>query len=268
MSQLLGSFVLKTSSSMDFGPRRLAISSPGHQLRAAGSVLQQSARKPLLSALLRLKTCEQAQARRPLPMDMKGVRDGGGHDLPMAGKFELFSTIETVTISFGTATASCDDSGGNDGLQQHAGSSEGCNNTPSINPGSRNDQLHLVTQNSYGGHRIQRAASACVLNDGSNYMPTCSHLLITRHRLPALTKVSAPPRIAEYIKRLWRTDERATISAASGDRNVRRLTLNSKRLCAGSGDADGDEFSQPLGRFSRQDYVAVFRTSTTSTGSW
>lgn len=75
---------------------------------------------------------------------------------------------------------------GNNGLGNTPGPADGCPNGVSLNPGTLNDKLFIVTQGAYGGHP-HPARGKCVFGDGSIYTP-------------ALTpEASYTPPIHEYI---------------------------------------------------------------------
>ncbi len=60
---------------------------------------------------------------------------------------------------------------GNNGLGNTPGPADGCPNGVSLNPGTLNDKLFIVTQGAYGGHP-HPARGKCVYGDGSIYSPT------------------------------------------------------------------------------------------------
>jgi uncharacterized repeat protein (TIGR01451 family) len=250
---------------MDFGPDGwLYISSPGHTNYGQPSTFFSYLPEYYLSAaVLRLNV--NGLGTTPLPLDMQSVRTAADMS-PFANKFELFATgfrngYDIVWHSNGKLYLN--DNGGNDGYGNTPNSGDGCNNTPSINPGNGNDQLHWVAQNSYGGHP-NPARNQCVLNDGRNYTPN----------LPSPSNYSAPAwlydyfngvstnGIAEYTSNVFGGQMRGNLISATyaGDRNVRRVVLNSSGTAATQEVAMG-QFNQPIDVATDSDgriYVADF----------
>lgn len=107
-----------------------------------------------------------------LPIDVTNVRTASDMT-PFTGVFELYATgfrnpYDLVWHSNGKLYIN--DNGANSTQGNTAGPTDGCSNTPSIDPGDQDDGFFLVSPGKYYGHPTPPRGQ-CVFADGTVYSP-------------------------------------------------------------------------------------------------
>jgi hypothetical protein len=214
---------------LSFGPDNwLYVSVGGHTNRGKPSVFFSGIPEYYLSAtVVRLNV--GALGGTTLPIDVSNVNTASGMT-PFAGKFELYATgfrngYDLTWHSNGNLYLN--DNSDNLGQGNTPDASDGCPNTPSIDPGTRPDKLLLVEQNAYGGHP-NPTHGECVFYDGSVYNPPIPPEPNFLAPLLYYNDGASSNGITEYKANAFNGQLKGNLISAtySGNQNVRRVVLN------------------------------------------